>query len=598
MGYAVSLLLVVLGFGLTPLLAAGALPGGGTSLLPDDPLAAARVRTGEFGSSELVPVGGMPFEKALRVTTARPPEQAQEVAVVVDVRGTIDEGDACLLRLYVRGRRSASESGEARAMVYVQQNHSPWRKLANFPAAAGDEWRRIDVPFRAPFDAPDGRANVCVHLGFGPQVMELGGLDLVDYGDRMAIEDLPRAQVHYAGREPDAPWRAEADERIERFRKADLEVRVVDASGQGIEGANVSIRMQRHSFGFGAGVTAHMICAESEDGRRYRETVARNYNKVVFENDLKPRFWALGRSNQHRAFRREWVERAFEWLAENEIEVRGHYLTWAPLGERAGEYAGRPEELKADVFAHVRERAAAVGDRVSEWDAINHISGWGVTMEQFFGEPRIYADIMRLARRVAPQAELYVNEGQVLPGGGRRDDYERLVRYLIQQGVAPDGVGFMGHFGAGSLTPPAEIYGVLQRFSRLVPNLQVTELDVDVGTDEQLQADYLRDVMTAAFSHPDVEAVVMWGFWEGRHWKPAAALYRRDWSPKPAGRAWEELVFGRWWTEEDGATDPRGRFAARGFLGDYVLTVTHDGREVQRSIVLPPEGATETFVLE
>lgn len=63
-----------------------------------------------------------------------------------------------------------------------------------------------------------------------------------------------------------------------------------------------------------------------------------------------------------------------------------------------------------------------------------------------------------------------------------------------------------------------------------------------LSDDERLQADYLRDVMTMAFSHPAMQAIVMWGFWEGRHWKPDAALYRKDWSTKPAGKVWEELV--------------------------------------------------------
>ncbi|WP_341231845.1 trehalase-like domain-containing protein, partial [Nocardioides salarius] len=40
------------------------------------------------------------------------------------------------------------------------------------------------------------------------------------------------------------------------------------------------------------------------------------------------------------------------------------------------------------------------------------------------------------------------------------------------------------------------------------------EFDVEAGDDDQLQADYFRDVMIATFSHPNFEAIVQWGFWE------------------------------------------------------------------------------------
>lgn len=35
----------------------------------------------------------------------------------------------------------------------------------------------------------------------------------------------------------------------------------------------------------------------------------------------------------------------------------------------------------------------------------------------------------------------------------------------------------------------------------------------------------------------------LWGFWAGDHWIPHAALFRRDWSIKPNGRVYQDLVF-------------------------------------------------------
>jgi GH35 family endo-1,4-beta-xylanase len=539
----------------------------------------------------------MPFQRALRVTTLRQPAAPWSIQVGTAVEGEIRQDDVCLLSIYVRCLRSQDESGAGQANLVVQQGHRPWRKLVTHPAAPGPEWQRVDVPFRAGMPLPRGRGAVRFQIGYRPQTLEFGGLRLLNYGPEAELDSLPRTRLSYPGREPGAPWRAEARERIERIRKAEITVTVTDAAGRPVEGAEVAVKMKRHAFGFGAAVKARMICADTEDGRRYREAIERHYNKVVFENDLKPRFWELGRSNEHRSWRREWTDQAIAWLRERDIEIRGHYMIWGPLDERAEQYAGRPDQLRADTFADVRERVGAVGEHIGEWDVINHIVGWGTTFEDFFGGPDIYVETMELAREIAPDAELWVNEGQVLPGGARRDSYAQVVRYLIEHGAAPEGVGFMGHFSAGSLTPPASLRDIFDRYAALVPRLQLTEFDVDV-TDEELQADYLRDIMIAAFSHPQMEAVVMWGFWRGAIWKPSTALVRRDWSLKPAGRAWRDLVFDECWTDETGRTGADGAFATRGFLGDYAVEAAHDGRRAAAGFSLAAEGAEVRLTLE
>ena len=394
---------------------------------------------------------------------------------------------------------------------------------------------------------------------------------------------------NYEGREANAPWRREADGRIQRIRKADLVVKVVNANGDPIEGAKVEVKMRRHAFGFGSAVTARWLSIEGQDAEQYRKTVEEHYNKVVFENDLKWQPWNVSKNNEHRMFRQEWLDGAFRWLDKRDIEVRGHYITWAPLDRAQARYIGRPDELRRALWTHMEEKIPAVGKRVGEWDAINHIIGWGETFSSVCGGNQIYADIITKSRELAPHAGLWVNEGQVL-SGIRPDDYDKVVRYLIEHDAAPDGIGFMGHFSRRSLPAPNRLFATFNRFARLVPNLQLTELDVQVGRDEQLQADYLRDVMTIAFSHPAFQAIVMWGFWEGQHWKPDAALYRRDWSIKPAGQAWLDLVKKEWWTDETGTTDDQGRFTTRGFLGDYAVTVRHDAKQQEKPLSLPRDG--------
>lgn len=66
-----------------------------------------------------------------------------------------------------------------------------------------------------------------------------------------------------------------------------------------------------------------------------------------------------------------------------------------------------------------------------------------------------------------------------------------------------------------------ELFKRLDRYAAFGKDLEIPEFDINTMV-EALQADYRRDFMTAVFSHPSVKALMMWGFWEGAHWRPRA----------------------------------------------------------------------------
>ena len=109
---------------------------------------------------------------------------------------------------------------------------------------------------------------------------------------------------------------------------------------------------------------------------------------------------------------------------------------------------------------------------------------------------------------------------------------------------------------------------------RVVPHSLFTEFDINLN-DEELQAEYTRDVMTMIFSQPKFTDFLMWGFWERSHWLPAGAMYRADWSSKPNALVYNDLVFRQWWTNETGITGPDGKFTTRGFKGAYNVTAVY-----------------------
>lgn len=594
------------------------IPPGGRQMLTGDPapdLFWTPRNDPSLAKTALVPAQGMPFRKAVYVQVVKRPPQPWDVTVGAPLSGDIEKGDVCLLSLSVRGAATEERHGAAQASLFLEQRSRPHRKMLAYPVRAGSDWQTIFVPFRAEERLADGTIQMIFHLGWQPQTFEVGGISMLNYGKGMTLEDLPRTPVTYEGRGADAPWRKKALEKIEKLRKAQLTVEVVDQHNKPVAGAEVHVRMLRHAFGFGSAVGANLLGVNLDDTetvqqsfgsygtardiQHYRDLVAKLFNKAVFENALKFMPWIESQAIRPATFRQEWTDRALQWLHQHDIGVRGHWIACGDLDDYPKDLVlGARAYFRSRLFASIRDKVPAIGARVEEWDAINHPVDGTDNLANHLGSPEVYVDIMKLSRKLAPGIPLWVNEGVVLAEGTRRDAYEELVRYLVAQGVSPDGIGFMGHFDRLSLTPPEEILHVMDRFARIIPSLQITELDVDVGGEEQLQADYLRDVMIAAFSHPACKGVVLWGFWEKKHWKPAAALYRADWSMKPAGKAWNDLVFHDWWTDETARTDAQGRLVVSGFLGQYEVTCSAGEKKGRERMDLPHAGAVAHIMLK
>ncbi len=209
------------------------------------------------------------------------------------------------------------------------------------------------------------------------------------------------------------------------------------------------------------------------------------------------------------------------------------------------------------------------------------------------------ANWFKVARQADPSAHLYLNEADVPnspPGDRRYDALYNLVRALQKEGAPIGGIGMQGHF-EDNLVSPVDLLAIYDRFATLGIPIRITELDIATA-DEQLQADYFRDFLTASFSDPEINGIVLWGFWAGQDWRPSAALYRKDWSIKPNGQVWKDLVLGKWWTNADGGTGTDGTYSTPGFLGDYEVIVTAGQLRRSVRISLPHQGRTVEVVLK
>ncbi len=449
---------------------------------------------------------------------------------------------------------------------------------------------------RSPFSDPDDGigdfanfdyANVARYNVLG----DFGSPNPFDVAlDRVAF--TPVAPEAYVGRAPDAAWRTQAQQRIDQLRKADLQIALTRPDGTPIEGAAVSIVQQEHAFGFGSAVVGNRLAGNpNATNAIYRQKILELFNTVTLENTLK---WPALEGEFGGNFSESIALAALNWAQDNDLQARGHAIVWPGnnnLPQSAIALENDPAAQRQFVLDHVRDIAAKTQGLVKDWDVVNEprtnrdlLERFGDTvMDEWFAQ----ADAVNDAR-------LFLNEFDIITGNeayeANRLLYLQQIQGLQQRGVPLDAIGMQGHFRPNTLTDIEQVWAILDGFHDATGlPVAITEFDFET-TDRQLQADYLRDFMTAVFAHEAVDEFVMWGFWESAHWRPDAALFDADWTIRPAGQAYLDLVYGQWWTDEALLSAANGSAESRVFQGDYRIEVTVDGQSRVYDVAVGPEG--------
>jgi endo-1,4-beta-xylanase len=612
------------------------------SLLPPDVAAAFKLSegAGDYARMSGTAVTGQTFKSALRVDVTRKPERSQQVTVSTPVNAAISNGDVLMVSFWMRsgttgvatldaafrapmpaggrgGRGGVpgapgaaapppaggppagapvAPRGAAGGGGFVGGFSFGGRGGLNAPATAGAAWKKVTLPFAVTRDYAAGEAEVAFTLGMAAQTVEIGGIELLNYGTTRKVADLPFTRIGYEGSAPTAAWRTAAAARIEKIRKGDLTVVVKDGSGRPVSGAQVAVRMKKHAFLWGTAVNATTISSgrmPPENLERYKQEILKNFNFAVMENETKWPQWS-------NVANRPGTIKVIDWLRENGVQVRGHNLVWPSWNnsnvKEAVEAKGNPPQLAKVILDHIAETTKELRGKLVDWDVINET----FTNHDFMDilGRQVMVDWFKAARDGDPDAKLYINDFNIIEGADKphQDDYAATIKYLLDAGAPVDGIGLQGHFPS-RVTPMDELIRRTERFAAFGKELEVTEFDINTS-DEGTQADYTRDFMTYMFSNPSVKAFVLWGFWEGAHWIPSGAMMRRDWSLKPNGTVYQDLVFKKWWTNADGKTGVKGTFTTRAFLGDYEIEVKSGGKARTVKATLGKDGKTIECVLD
>ncbi len=567
---------------------------------------------GDYGTVEIVPVEGMPFKEALRITSTKAPDDPKgknklNASLPSSIQFETDE--IVTVSFYARATKLPENSPTALVNLSTRRISGERGESGRRTFQVDKEWKKYYTSYRMliknkdldraqRFTSKPGDQAIMFNQAVAPQEVEIADIRWISYSKSpLQLSAFPETPATYDGREPDAAWRKAADERIDKIRKADLSVQVVDASGAPVPDANVHVEMKRHAFHFGTAAGAMRILDDkTADGDKYRENLIKLFNHVTFENGTYQSNWDDPQEKKD-------TFRMLDWLDSNKMTATGQFLVW-PSWRHSKNLNKKdfkdPEKLREALRKSITERVTDLKGRLYEWHAVNeaHSSNDFITI---LGEDEI-TKWFETARKADPKVALNYNENTIIDfgedpdSGSKLQNLEKHVQGLIDRKAPITGIGLQSHCAWGMLGPE-EILKTLDELAKFKLDIKVTEFDFCIY-DEELQGDYTRDFMTTLFSHPSVTEFIMWGFWDGQHIKFNAPIFRKDWSVKPSGQQYMDLVFKKWWTDSTGKTDAKGTYSVRGFMGDYEITVEANGKKQVQKAVLPKDGSSIKVVLK
>lgn len=352
-------------------------------------------------------------------------------------------------------------------------------------------------------------------------------------------------------------------------------------------GARVTVEQVRHEFWFGATLPGGIFSGRNspEDIAKWKEIFVSHFNAGVPEADFK---WDV-MERQKGQVNYSVVDAMLAWADKAGITMRGHCIFWGvPNHVQPWLKEMNDDDFKTTVAARGRSVAARYRGRFAEYDLNNEMIHANYYADRFgIGFIRQMA---LWVKEGDPDARLFVNDYDITTGK-RLDDYVKHIRTLLDAGVPLAGIGVQGHLHGDSLDPAA-LQNALDVLAQFKLPIRITEYNfpgqrskymtgdrkaVMPPEEELAKAEALKQFYTICFAHPSVTGIMMWGFWEGANWIPQSSLYKRDWTPLPAAKAYEDLVLGKWWTRWSGTADAQGQVEVRAFYGTHKVTV--NGKE-------------------
>lgn len=446
------------------------------------------------------------------------------------------------------------ENGSGPIVAIVQGGPPDYRQKESASYELTKEWKEYSMTFLAD-QKGYGLNNVAFQLGHAK-----GDIYVDD------VEVVPVEGIN------DMTWYNAADARIDSLRKKDFSIKANP-------NANVKVELIRHAYPFGTALALY----ESKDSveKWYRKTANKYFWYGVPENQFK---WPEYEPKKGKLKKKEF-QQYLDYVKENDWGFRAHTLVWGHQGygfDKHFSNQGSCKEIGKKIKARIDRDLKEYKGQIVEYDVWNEVfheafifnkCGWGL-----LDSAHIWA------HRADPTAKLFINEYNVVSAGETDRLYE-IVKGMLARKVPVHGIGVQCHFNARPVIPGL-VKERLDKLASLGLPIKVTELDFGTwenGMDfsEEEQAKRYELFIRSAFSHPAVEGILLWGFWDGRHWIKNGGIIAMDGREKPAAKTIYKLWHETWTTKGTFKADANGNVKFRGFPGRYKVTIGNKSEVVE-----------------
>ncbi|MBO5950584.1 MAG: endo-1,4-beta-xylanase [Fibrobacteraceae bacterium] len=437
-------------------------------------------------------------------------------------------------------------NGSGPIVAIVQGGPPDYRQKESASYELTKEWKEYSMTFLAD-QKGYGLNNVAFQLGHAK-----GDIYVDD------VEVVPVEGVN------DMTWYNAADARIDSLRKKDFSIKATP-------NADVKVELVRHDYPFGTALALY----DSKDSveKWYRQTANKYFWYGVPENQFK---WPEYEPKKGKLKKREFKE-YLDYVKDNGWGFRAHTLVWGHQGygfDKHFSNQGSCKEIGQKIKARIDRDLKEYKGQIVEYDVWNEVfheafifdkCGWGL-----LDSAHIWA------HKADPTAKLFINEYNVISAGETDRLYE-IVKGMLARKVPVHGIGVQCHFNARPVVPGL-VKERLDKLASLGLPIKVTELDFGTwenGMDfsEEEQAKRYELFIRSAFSHPAVEGILLWGFWDGRHWIKNGGIIAMDGREKPAAKTIYKLWHETWTTKGTFKADANGDVKFRGFPGKYKVTI-------------------------
>jgi endo-1,4-beta-xylanase len=325
--------------------------------------------------------------------------------------------------------------------------------------------------------------------------------------------------------------------------------------------ATLRTAAEKRQLVIGAAVNFEALSADNV----YREVLAREFNAVTPENELK---WDL-LSRERGKYDYRCADVIVKFAEDNKMKVHGHVFVWHTQNP---EWLNKGEFNRGEMLEILKEHITAVTahykGRVAMWDVVNEaMEDWPKLnlvdkgLRKTIWRTRIGDDYIeqafRIAHEAAPDVKLLYNDYGIENICAKSDRLYELITELIKKKTPIHGIGFQMHvttasnsapFDAGAHINPESFSKNLRRFADLGLEIYVTEMDVRLKLptgkyDLESQAQVYKEVIGCCLKEPACKGFSTWGVTDKYSWVPAfftgwgsALLFDEYYKPKPAHR--------------------------------------------------------------